>query len=105
MSKSKIADKYLERTRFFAATRKPGRFSPKSGLIFIKAGPKFTHLTPQQEKVSAAGEFCGAAVKGHFEGSANVKTRRNAMAACIRSQFGKKQLPGDKKLLEEMGID
>ena len=87
MSGTKIADKYLDRTRFFSTTRKPGRFSPKSGLIFIKAGPKFTKLTPQQEKISAAGKACGAEIRGKYPGSAKVKERRAAMADCIRKKF------------------
>lgn len=87
MAKGKIADKYLHRTRFFATSRKPGRFSPKSALIFIKAGPKYTKLTPQQEKIKKAGIKCGGEIRGKYPGSAKVAERRKAMAECIRKEF------------------
>ena len=90
MAKGKIADKYLHRTRFFVSTTKPGRFSPKSGLIFIKAGPKFSKMTPQQVKISNAGKKCGAEIRGKYPGSAKVADRRKAMGECIRKEFGKK---------------
>jgi hypothetical protein len=101
---AKIADKYLDRTRFFALSRKPGRFSPKSGLIFVKAGPKFTKLTSQQEKISEAGKYCGSLIDGRYEGAGNVKDRRAAMAACIRHKFGKPLSPKDEDYLRELGI-
>ena len=85
----KIADQYLHRTRFFAATRTPGKSSPKSGLIFIKAGPKFPHPTAQQQKVAAAGKACGAEIRGKFPGSGGVRGRRDAMRRCILGKFGK----------------
>ena len=87
MGKGKIADQYLHRTRFFASTRKPGRFSPKSGLIFIKAGPKFSTPTAQQKKIAAAGKACGDEIRGKYPGSGKVKERREAMGKCIRSKF------------------
>lgn len=83
-----IASRFLTRTRFFATTRRPGRFSPKSALIFIKAGPKFTTMTPQQKKISDAGKKCGAEIRGEYPGSANVAKRRAAMGECIRKEFG-----------------
>jgi hypothetical protein len=88
MAKGKIADKYLHRTRFFATTTRPGRFSPKSALIFIKAGPKFSKLTPQQQKVKVAGIKCGAEIRGKYKGSGQVSQRREAMGKCIRKEFG-----------------
>ena len=95
MAKGKIADKYLHRTRFFSMTRKPyqegekigktsGRFSPKSGLIFIKAGPKFSELTPQQEKIAKVGKMCGNVVKGIKD----YKERTKKMGLCVRKAFG-----------------
>jgi len=90
MAKGKIASGvYKGRDRFFMTSRKSGRFSPKSGLIFIKAGPKFSQLTPQQKKVSEAGKACGAEIRGKFSGAGQVKARRTAMGACIRKRFGK----------------
>jgi len=96
MAKGKIADKYLHRTRFFSMSRKPyqdgpkigktsGRFSPKSGLIFVKAGPKYSKLTPQQQKIAAVGTKCGAEVRGIKD----YKERTTKMGKCVREAFGK----------------
>lgn len=84
-----IASQYLHRTRFFVSTRTPGKSSPKSGLIFIKAGPKFPNPTPQQQKIAAAGKKCGAEIRGKYPGSAKVAERRKAMGNCILKEFGK----------------
>jgi len=89
MARKKIASGMIARDRMFVAKRRPGRFSPKSPLLFIKAGPKFPVLTPQQKKVSEAGKACGAEIRGKYTGSAKVAERRAAMAACIRKKFGK----------------
>jgi len=90
MSKEAIRDRFVERPHLFLMTRKPGRFSPKSKMLFIKSGPKYTELTPQQKKIAEAGRVCGAEIRGKFKGKENVEARRKAMAECIRRQFGKK---------------
>lgn len=75
--------------RVFYVHRKPGRFSPKSMMLFPKAGPTFSKLTPQQLKIKEAGIKCGAEIRGKFTGAGKVKERRAAMGACIRKAFGK----------------
>lgn len=74
--------------RIFLQHRKPGRFSPKSYMMFFKAGPTFSTLTPQQVKVKNAGISCGASIRGRFVGSGQVRARREAMGSCIRRAFG-----------------
>jgi hypothetical protein len=74
--------------RVFLVHRKAGRFSPKSYMMFFKAGPTFTTLTPQQVRVKQAGIKCGAQIRGQYKGSGNVQARRDAMGACIREEFG-----------------
>lgn len=74
--------------RVFYVSRKPGRFSPKSRMVFPKAGPSFSTLTPQQRKVKEAGIACGHEIRGKYTGPGGVKQRRAAMGACIRSKFG-----------------
>ena len=71
-------------------TRKPGKFSPKSKMVYPQKGPKFTHKTSQQRKIAEAGRFCGAIIKkqARFDGQEGVEKRRMAMADCIREQFG-----------------
>lgn len=89
MAKKAIASKVMDRRRYFLRTRKPGKFSPKSKLLWVQAGPKFTELTSQQEKIKEAGKYCGSVIRGKYPGKENVKARRTAMAECIRSYFGK----------------
>jgi len=74
--------------RVFLIHRKPGRFSPKSYMMFFKSGPTFTRLTPQQMKVKAAGIQCGGEIRGKYPGSGGVNARRAAMGNCIRRIFG-----------------
>jgi len=71
----------------FYVSRKPGRFSPKSKMLFPKVGPTFSKLTPQQEKIKEAAIACGAEIRGKYKGAANVQARREAMAKCIREKF------------------
>jgi len=80
--------------RVFYVSRKPGKFSPKSKMIYPKVGPRFTHKTAQQKKIAEAGRICGAIIKGKYTGSGNVEERRKAMADCIREQFGLKPVYG-----------
>jgi len=78
----------------FYVSRKPGKFSPKSKMIYPKVGPTFTHKTEQQKKIAEAGKHCGAIIDGKFEGAGKVNERRKAMADCIREFFGKKPVYG-----------
>ena len=71
--------------RIFFVHRKPGRFSPKSLMLFPKRGPKFSTLTPQQKKISEAGKSC--AQKMRDAGTATA--RRTAAGDCIRAYFKK----------------
>jgi len=78
----------------FYRSRKPGKFSPKSKMIYPQVGPTFTHKTSQQRKIADAGKICGGIIKGKYTGSGNVEERRKAMADCIREQFGKEPIYG-----------
>ena len=70
--------------RVFYVNRKAGKSSPKSIMFYPKYGPRFSKLTPIQEKIRDAGKICGDEIRGKYEGPAKVKERRRAMAACIR---------------------
>jgi len=70
--------------RVFYVHRKPGKFSPKSKMLFPKVGPHFTQLTSQQKKIAEAGRKCGAEVRGIKD----VYERRRKMGECIRKYFG-----------------
>jgi hypothetical protein len=72
------------RTRIFLRSRKAGKFSPKSLMIYAQASPKFSTKTPQQLKIGAAGKACGAELRGK---GMSVADRRTKMGACIRSKF------------------
>lgn len=73
----------------FYQSRKRGKSSPKSVMLFSKAGPKFSKLTPQQQKVADTGKKCGDEIRGKYEGSGQVKARRKAMGDCARKAFGR----------------
>jgi len=96
---AKIRDRFVERARLFIRKRKPGRFSPKSKLLWIQAGAKYPEKTPQQVKISKIGKACGLIIRTNtamFGGSANVGKRRKFMGACasfLAGKIGKELLP------------
>lgn len=73
--------------KVFLIHRKSGRFSPKSYMMFWKAGPTFTKLTPQQLAIKKAGIECGAEIRGKYKGAGQVQARREAMGKCVRGKF------------------
>ncbi|MEM2446402.1 MAG: hypothetical protein QW734_07075 [Candidatus Bathyarchaeia archaeon] len=89
MAKKAIASKVMDRRRYFLRTRKPGKFSPKSKLLWVQAGPKFKELTPQQKRIAEVGKICGREIRGKYPGKENVKARRAAMAQCVLREFAK----------------
>ena len=111
MGKRSIAAKTVERQRFILTKRKPyqtsrgnlpqkrtsGKFSTKAQLLFVKATPKYSKLTPAQEKIRDAGKTCAIILKGEKD-----YVKRTAKAAmCIKYVFGK-EIP--RELEERAGM-